>query len=342
MSAVPDARPRIDDLARRAGVSPATVSRVLNGKPGASRETREAVIAAMNDLGYEPPGRAPGRARGQVGVIVPDLTNPVFSAFAASIEYLVAVNGYIPVLCTLPGGGVPEDEYVELLLDQGVSGIVFVCAAHADGRASTERYQRLRGRVPFVLVNGTRPEIGAPTIANDDATAIETAVGHLAALGHTRIGLAMGPHRFIPSRRKIDGFRTGLARHLGIKDATPHIATSMFTVEGGQSAAHELLESGHTAIACGSDLMALGAIRAAAVAGLRVPDDISVVGFDDSPMMAFTDPPLTTMRQPIGPISQAVVETLLSELSGESVSRTEMLFQSDLVVRRSTGRAKSN
>jgi LacI family transcriptional regulator, repressor for deo operon, udp, cdd, tsx, nupC, and nupG len=342
MSAVPDDRPRLDDLARRAGVSPATVSRVLNGKPGASRETREAVMAAMNDLGYEPPGRSPRRARGQIGVIVPDLTNPIFPAFAESIEYLVAVNGYIPALCTLPGGGVPEDEYVELLLDQGVSGIVFVCAAHADGRASTERYQRLRGRVPFVLVNGTRPEIDAPTIANDDASAIETAVGHLAALGHTRIGLAIGPDRFIPSRRKIAGFRAGLARHLGIEDATPHIATSMFTVEGGQSAARQLLESGHTAIACGSDIMALGAIRAANVAGLRVPEDISVVGFDDSPMMAFTDPPLTTMRQPIGPMSQAVVHTLLSELSGESVSMTEMLFQSDLVVRRSTGRAAVN
>ena len=102
----------------------------------------------------------------------------------------------------------------------------------------------------------------------------------------------------------------------------------------------QLLESGHTGIACGSDIMALGAVRAAHVAGLRVPDDVSVVGFDDSPMMAFTDPPLTTMRQPIGAMSQAVVHTLLAELSGESVNRTEMLFQSDLVVRRSTGRAR--
>ena len=332
-------RPRLEDLARRVGVSVATVSRVLNGKPGVSRATRQSVLAAMDDLGYEPPVRAPGRARGQIGVIVPDLANPVFAGFAESIEYLVAGHGYIPALCSLPGGGVSEDEYVELLLDQRVSGIVFVCAAHADGRASTERYQRLRGRgVPFVLVNGTRPEVNAPSVANDDVTATETAVRHLAALGHTRIGLAMGPDRFVPSRRKIAGFRAGLARHLGVDDAAPHVATSLFTVEGGQAAAAELLGSGHTAIVCGSDLMALGAIRAARVAGLRVPEDVSVVGCDDSPMMAFTDPPLTTLRQPVGPMSQAVVQSLLRELSGEAVSRTEMLFQSDLVVRGSTGR----
>ena len=338
MFAVPETdRPKLDDIARRAGVSPATVSRVLNGKPGASRSTRKAVLAAMDDLGFEPVARARGRARGQIGVIVPDLNNPAFAALAEAIEYRIGVNDYIPALCTLPGGGVPEDAYVELLLNQGVSGFVFVCAAHADGRASTERYQRLRGRgVPFVLVNGTRPEISVPSVAVDDNTAMATAVHHLANLGHTRVGLAMGPDRFIPSRRKIAGFAAGLAEHLDVTDPSPHIATSLFTVEGGQSAARELLQTGHTAIACGSDIMALGAIRAARSVGLRVPEDVSVVGFDDSTLMAFTDPPLTTLRQPVSPMSHAIVATLLDELSGASVGRSEMLFQAELIVRRST------
>ncbi|WP_394248555.1 LacI family DNA-binding transcriptional regulator [Arthrobacter pityocampae] len=330
-------RPRLDDVARTAGVSVPTVSRVLNGKGGASPTTRQAVLAAMDSLGYEPPSRAAGRSKGQIGVVVPDLVNPIFPAFAGAIAALLAPNDYIPALCTLPGGGITEDEYVALLLDQGVSGIIFVCAAHSDGRASMERYRRLRGRVPFVLVNGARPEIDAPSVSNDDATAIRTAVRHLVAQGHQRVGFATGPDRFIPSRRKLEGFRAGLVQFLGEDDAEPHVATSMFTIEGGQSAANELIDSGHTAIVCASDVMALGAVRAAQTRGLRVPEDISVVGFDDSPLMAFTDPPLTTLRQDVAAMAAAAVHALVTELDGERATRTEILFQADLVVRGSTG-----
>ncbi|WP_043441688.1 LacI family DNA-binding transcriptional regulator [Arthrobacter sp. L77] len=330
-------RPRLDDVARTAGVSVPTVSRVLNGKGGASQETRQAVLAAMDSLGYERPSRTAGRSKGQIGVVVPDLVNPIFPAFAGAIAALLAPNDYIPALCTLPGGGITEDEYVALLLDQGVSGIIFVCAAHSDGRASLERYRRLRGRVPFVLVNGARPEVDAPSVSNDDATAIRTAVRHVVAQGHQRVGFATGPDRFIPSRRKLEGFRSGLVQFLGEDDAGPHIATSMFTIEGGQSAANELLDSGHTAIICASDVMALGAVRAAQTRGLRVPEDISVVGFDDSPLMAFTDPPLTTLRQNVAAMAEAAVHALVTELDGDRVTRNEILFQSDLVVRGSTG-----
>jgi LacI family transcriptional regulator, repressor for deo operon, udp, cdd, tsx, nupC, and nupG len=338
----PSDKPRLDDVARRAGVSVPTVSRVLNGRSGASRQTRQAVLTALDDLGYERPDRLSGRAKGQIGIVVPDLVNPVFPAFAGAISALVAPNDYIPALCTLPGGGVTEDEYVSLLLDQGVRGLIFVCAAHADGRASVERYHRLRGRgIPFVLTNGTRPEIDAPSIANDDAGAIQTAVRHLAALGHRRIGFATGPEHFIPTRRKLEGFRLGLKQHLGEEDASEHTAVTMFSIEGGHSAAVELLDTGHTGIVCASDVMALGAIRAARARGLRVPEDVSIVGFDDSPLMAFTDPPLTTLRQPISAMAEAAVQSLLTDLSGGRSSRTEALFESDLIVRGSTAAAPS-
>ncbi|MHA7275179.1 LacI family DNA-binding transcriptional regulator [Arthrobacter sp. HLT1-21] len=330
-------RPRLDDVARTAGVSVPTVSRVLNGKGGASQETRQAVLTAMDSLGYERPVRTAGRSKGQIGVVVPDLVNPIFPAFAGAIAALLAPNDYIPALCTLPGGGITEDEYVALMLDQGVSGIIFVCAAHSDGRAGVERYRRLRGRVPFVLVNGARPEIDAPSVSNDDATAIRTAVGHLVAQGHQRIGFATGSDRFIPSRRKMDGFRSGLVDFLGEDDTDSHVASSMFTIEGGQSAVNELIDSGHTGIVCASDVMALGAMRAAQTRGLHVPEDISVIGFDDSPLMAFTNPPLTTLRQNVAAMAEAAVHALVTELAGDRVTRTDMLFQADLIVRGSTG-----
>lgn len=330
-------KPRLEDVARRAGVSVPTVSRVLNGRSGASRETRQAVLTAMDDLGYERPDRLSGRAQGQIGVVVPDLVNPIFPAFAGAIGALLAPNDYIPALCTLPGGGVTEDEYVALLLDQGVRGLIFVCAAHADGRASVERYHRLRARgIPFVLINGTRPGIDAVAVANDDSMAIQTAVRHLASLGHRKIGFATGPEHFVPSRRKAEGFGIALEHHLGQTDPSQHTAVTIFSIEGGHSAAVELLESGHTGIVCASDVMALGAIRAARSRGLRVPEDVSIVGFDDSPLMAFTDPPLTTLRQPVPAMAEAAVQALLAELSGGRTSRREILFESDLIVRGST------
>ncbi|WP_028279531.1 LacI family DNA-binding transcriptional regulator [Arthrobacter sp. H5] len=335
-------KPRLEDVARRAGVSVPTVSRVLNGRSGASRETRQAVLTAMDDLGYERPERLSGRSKGQIGIVVPDLVNPIFPAFAGAISTLLTPNEYIPALCTLPGGGVTEDEYVSLLLDQGVRGLIFVCAAHADGRASVERYHRLRGRgIPFVLINGTRPQIDAPSIANDDSMAVHTAVRHLASLGHQKIGFATGPGHFIPSRRKAEGFGAGLEQRLGQTNPSEHTVVTMFSIEGGHSAAVELLELGHTGIVCASDVMALGAIRAARSRGLRVPEDVSIVGFDDSPLMAFTDPPLTTLRQPVSAMAEAAVQALFTELLGDRNSRMEVLFESDLIVRGSTAAAPS-
>jgi DNA-binding LacI/PurR family transcriptional regulator len=134
-------------------------------------------------------------------------------------------------------------------------------------------------------------------------------------------------------------FAVNLERHLGITDASPHVVTTLFTVEGGQAAAGELIDSGHTAIICGSDLMALGAVRAARSRGLNVPEDLSVVGFDDSPLIAFTDPPLTTVRQPVLAMGHAAVSALVAEINGTPASRTELKFHPELIVRGSTGAA---
>ncbi|GAA4096306.1 LacI family DNA-binding transcriptional regulator [Actinomadura miaoliensis] len=331
---------RLADIAAHAGVSEATVSRVLNGRAGVAPATRQAVLTALDVLGYERPPRLRQQRTGLIGLIVPELTNPIFPAFAQVIENALALSGYTAVLCAMTPGGIREDDYTELLLERGVSGIIFVNGEHADSRSDRTRYLRLIERgLPIVLVNGYREDVEAPFISNDDVASLEMAVAHLASLGHRRIGLAVGQDRFVPSIRKTEGFRRGMAEHLGVTDVGDLIVNTLFTVEGGQAAAQRLLDLGCTAICCGSDIIAIGAIRGARGRGLRVPEDVSVVGFDDSPLTPYLDPPLTTIRQPVREMGLAVVSTLLEEIGGSRVPRTELLYRPELVVRRSTAPA---
>jgi alanine racemase len=332
-------RARLSDIAQQAEVSEATVSRVLNDRPGVSAETRQAVLTALDVLGYERPARLRKRSAGLVGLVVPELDNPIFPAFAQIVETALAREGYTPVLCTQTFGGVTEDEYVEMLLDRQVSGIVFVSGLHADSAADHDRYRKLIARpLPIVLVNGYAPGIEAPFMSCDDRAAGELAVGHLAGLGHRRIGLISGPERFIPVQRKLAGYRAAMRALVGASDRELDelVALSLFGVEGGHAAASRLLDRGATGIVCGSDLMALGAIRAARQRGLVVPADLSVVGYDDSPLIAFTDPPLTTVRQPVREMAVAAVQALMDEIRGQAAPHSEYVFSPELVVRGST------
>ncbi|WP_265736771.1 LacI family DNA-binding transcriptional regulator [Actinacidiphila yeochonensis] len=333
---------RLADIAAQAGVSEATVSRVLNGKPGVSATTRESVLAALDVLGYERPVRLRQRSAGLVGLITPELANPIFPAMAQVIGQALTRQGYTPVLATQSPGGSTEDELVEMLVERGVAGIIFASGLHADSTADTGRYARLRGQgVPFVLINGYSDAIDAPFVSPDDRAAVRLAVTHLAAQGHRRIGLAVGQKRFVPVQRKVEGFLASMGEVLGVPEpaARELVQHSLYTLEGGQAAAGALLAAGCTAIVCASDMMALGAIRAARQRGLSVPAQVSVVGYDDSPLIAFTDPPLTTVRQPVPAMCQAAVNTLLEEIGGTAAPRSEFVFMPELVVRGSTGAA---
>ncbi|GAB4046561.1 LacI family DNA-binding transcriptional regulator [Catellatospora paridis] len=332
-------RARLSDIAQQAEVSEATVSRVLNDRPGVSADTRQAVLTALDVLGYERPARLRKRSAGLVGLVVPELDNPIFPAFAQIIETTLAQQGFTPVLCTQTPGGVTEDEYVEMLLDRQVSGIVFVSGLHADSTSDPERYRKLLARpLPIVLVNGYAENIEAPFISCDDRAAGELAVAHLVALGHKRIGLISGPDRYLPVQRKIEGYRAAMRRLLHLTDAQidEMISLSLFGVEGGDAAASRLLDKGVTGFVCGSDLMALGAIRAVRQRGLQVPTDVSVVGYDDSPLIAFTDPPMTTLRQPVRAMAVAAVRALVDEIKGHPAPHSEYIFRPELVVRGST------
>lgn len=333
---------RLHDIALRANVSTATVSRVLNGRPGVSEAAREAVLVAIDDLGYERPTRVRTATSSLVGLIVPELTNPAFTRLAQVIETALARHGFTPVLCTQTVETIHEDDYVHTLLDRGVSGIVFASGIHAVAESSPARYAALRDRgIPIVLINGYLAGVDAPFISADDAGSVDLGVRHLAGLGHRRIGLAMGPIRYTPVIRRVAGFHDAMRRYLpgelARSDVDDLVVCTRYRMEGGYEAARMLLDRGATAILCGSDIMALGAIRAVRERGLLVPVDVSVVGSDDNPFLEFTDPPLTTVRQDVEGMGTAAVRALLDEIAGSPAPRAEYIFRPRLVVRGSTG-----
>jgi DNA-binding LacI/PurR family transcriptional regulator len=320
------------DVARHAGVSTATASRALNAKRGVSEGTRNAVYTAADAVGY---ARSPRRtASAALGVIVPELANPVFAEFAQCLSTYLRQGGHSPILGTETAAGISEDEWIEMLLDLDAGGIIIVSGMHADTHASIDRYERLVGLgIPLVFVNGFIEGFGATFLSTDDAAAAVLAVDHLAALGHRSIGLAVGPERYVPVIRKTAGFLRAAEK----AQVEPLLESTLFTMEGGAAAATRLVERGATAIICASDVMALGAARACAAAGLEIPGDVSIVGFDDSAVAACAGPPLTTLRQPVAAISAAAVRLLLEELTGAGPPRQEFFFQPELIVRSSTG-----
>lgn len=327
---------RMAEVAKKVGVSEATVSRVLNGKPGVSEATRTAVLTALDVLGYERPSQLRGDRARLVGLVLPELQNPIFPAFAEVVAGAIVQRGLTPVLCTTSAGGMSEPAYVQMLLQQYVSGVIFFGGAHAEADASHEHFQQLHERgVPVVLVNATVEHLGFPTVSTDDVAAVELGFSHLRSLGHTRIGLVLGPEDHVPGRRKRAAFeRLAAQAGLEVEGAVEH---TLFTLEGGQLATSLLLERGFTSAMYASDPLALGGIKAVRRAGLSVPGDFSIVGFDDSALMNCTDPPLSTIRQPIEAMGRATVTLLAGQVDGGSALAKELLFEPELVVRATTG-----
>jgi DNA-binding LacI/PurR family transcriptional regulator len=325
------------DVARKVGVSEATVSRVLNDKPGVSESTRRTVLTALDVLGYERPTKLRGERARLVGLVMPELQNPIFPAFAEVISGGLAQNGYTPVLCTQTAGGISESDYVELLLHQHVSGVIFVGGAYAQADTSHDHYERLRELgLPTVLVNAPVAGLDFATVSCDDAVSMEQAFGHLIQLGHTEIGILLGPTDHMPSRRKQESAER-IAAAAGLALPPGRIVHSLYSLEAGQAAATRLIAQGVTAMVCASDPMALGAVRAVRRAGLRVPEDVSVIGYDDSALMNCTEPPLTTVRQPIESMGRMIVELLMRQMTGGPIV-DELYFAPELVVRGSTAR----
>lgn len=327
---------RLTEVARKAGVSEATVSRVLNGRDGVSETTRAAVLTALDVLGYERPSKLRGERARLVGLVLPELQNPIFPAFAEAVTGALVRQGLSPILCARTVGGVREPDFIRMLLEHRVSGIIFAGGDYALADADHQHYQELaERRLPVVLVNAGVAELPFPHVSTDDAVAVEQAYHHLASLGHQRIGALLGPAAHVPSQRK-QAALSATGQHW--------VERSAFSMAAARAAATRLIESGVTGILCASDVLALGAIRAARRGGLRVPQDVSVVGFDDSALMNCTDPPLTTVRQPIDAMGQAVVDLLDQQVVSRAAAQgyQELLFEPELVVRGSTGPAPAS
>src|SRR5207248_6728303 len=250
---------RLAEVAKKVGVSEATVSRVLNGKPGVSQATRQAVLSALDVLGYERPTQLRGERARLVGLVLPELQNPIFPALAEVIGGALAQRGFTPVLCIRTAGGLSEADYIGMLLDQHVSGVVFAGGLHAEQAAPHDHYRLLRSRgIPAVLFNASADDLDFPCVSTDDMTAAGQAYTHLASLGHQRIGLVAGPEDHMPSRRKLAAF-TAHARRVSASAPVEH---ALFSLESGQAATTRLLRHGVTGVICASDVLALGAIRA--------------------------------------------------------------------------------
>jgi len=291
----------------------------------------------MRELLYVPPGRIP--ATGVIGLLLPNFENPIFPTIAQALQARTAASGYASILCTTESAAFREVEYVHMLLDRQVDGMIFVSCEMTNLSGEHDHYARLiDDGARIVFVNGALNRLDIPSVGVDERSAAEVATQHLLDLGHTRIGYASGPDFYLPAREKEAGWQAALIA-AGI---TPdgRITHEDFTVAGGLRAGRTLLrlDPRPTGIICSNDLMAIGVLQAAADAGLRVPDDLSVVGFDGIEATSWTNPPLTTIEQPIAEIAQTAVDTLRT-LIEDPKALPNSYFRPHLRVRSSTGPA---
>ena len=329
-------RATIADVANRSGVSTATVSRVLSGAVPARAATRERVLTAARELDYRPSGIARALKRSEtrtIGLLVTDIGNPFFPQIVRAVEDEAHLRGYGVVLCN--AGDDPDRElaYLDVLLERRVDGLIVASARatrrHADRLASVP--------MPVVLVNSDAPAGRLSGITVAHRLGARLAADHLLALGHRRLAHIAAPSAHAAAARLRHAGVTDALRGAGIDPSALLVAEGDEHVDGGSRAAELLLAEGPgpTGIVCYNDLTAVGALRAIRAAGLRVPDDVSVVGFDDIELAAWTDPPLTTIRQPTDALGLWAVEHLIVHGSAAKVER--VVLEPELVVRSSTG-----
>ena len=329
-------RPRLQQVSDRTGVSLATVSRVLNGRPGVSSETRRNVLSAAAELGYQ---ESPTRGgTGVVGIITPELDNPIFPHLAEAIEARMVRHGLLAMVCPSTSETVNEQDYLDHFLAADAAGVVVINGRYSQISLDFAPYEVLRDKgLPVVLVNGMGDDCPVPAVAVDLRAAGVAAIRHLVDLGHARIGCLVGPRRYWSAELLISGWQSGL-RERGLAGDETLISETLFTIEGGRAGVAKLLEAGATAVVTGGDLMALGAIAGVRAWGNEVPTEISVVGFDGTPITAYTNPPLTTFRQPVGRMAATVVQLLMDQIYGRSGAGLHM-FTPELVIGESTGPA---
>lgn len=294
-------------------------------------ETRERVERAMRELLYVPPGRT--TETGAIGLLVPEFANPVFAALAQAMETRATAAGFAAILCNTGGSAAREVDLVHMLLERRVEGMVFICAEVTDVRGEHGHYaQLLELGARIVFVNGGSESLSVTSVGVDERSAGRLATEHLLELGHRRIGFVAGDAFALPTREKLTG-RDDALRSAGI-GPNGSVAHAGFTVEGGRHALRALLDAPAelrpTGVICSNDLMAIGVLQEAAALGLRVPEDISVVGFDGIDAASWTQPPLTTVEQPIAEIADTAISALRTLIEKPGQAQPNYLFRARL------------
>ena len=308
------------DVARQAGVSLMTVSRVINDKEGVSRATRRRVLRVVEELGYRPSGIARGlatRRTGTLGFVVPDVANPFFADVTRGAERVAYAEGYNVFLCNTDEDSERELAVLHSLEEKRVDGLVLCSSRLAD-----RELHEIVGRHPaVVLVNrrlGPEEDRRVGVVVVDDVAGGRMATQHLLDSGHRAIGFLTGPPASRSGRGRTEGYRAALAS-AGLSHDPAWVTPCPADVEGGHRGAKNLLEAHPelTALVCYNDLVAVGVLHACVELGRQVPDGLAVVGFDDILLAALVTPPLTTCRVPRCDLGAAAMRLLLSQIGDE-------------------------
>jgi len=330
------------EVAERAGVSVTTVSHVINHTRPVSEQLSERVKAAMDELGYQPNQLARSLRVGAthtIGLILPDSANPFFAEIARGIEDTGFEQGYSVIICNTDNDQQKEQLYVSVLLEKQVDGMIFVSAGE-----STQAISALRARrKPFVVVDRMVSNVETDSVMTDNARGGELAVTHLIQLGHRRIGCISGPSALSPSADRLTGYRNALEAH-GIPVEEALIVKGDFHYQGGYAAALQLLTAPAppTAIFALNDLMAIGAIAAAKKLGKRVPEDVSVIGFDDIDLAPYMSPALTTIAQSKHQMGVVATSLLFERIHNRALPPRFRILGVSLIVRESTAPPPKN
>ncbi len=323
----------IADIAKRADVSKTTVSRVLNNKPDVDSATRKLILGIIEETGFVPQASAIKLAKGKthmIGLLVPSLTNPYSLTVIQGVAEAIAETEYELLLYTTSLAEKNQERFMQKLTHNLADGLVVLLPRNFEDYVNVLP----KTHFPVVLIDhrGVGPEYPSITAANR-AGAFEAAK-YLISLGHRRIGFITGLMDFGCSRDRLDGYRGALCE-AGIEFDPPLVRNGDFSRQSGYACSMELLKAQDrpSAIFCSNDEMAFGAIAAAGALGLRIPEDLSVVGFDDLPNAAFSVPALTTVRQPLYEMGRIAADSLLRQIDGEAPHEGEIVLETSLILR---------
>lgn len=335
-------RTLLEDVAREAGVSTASVSRVLNQAPHVSERLRARVEAAIEQLSYVPDGSAralASRRIGAIGALVPTLDNPIFGAMIDSLERRLKHHDCRLFIATYRYDLDDELQALRTLVQQGIDGIVLIGHDHRPAVGALLE----RRRLPFLSCWHSADDPQWPCIGFDNATPARRLAEHLLMLGHRRLAVVSAPTEGNDrARARLQGFRQAL-QEADCCLPPERIITVDYGIAEGAEAFETLmaLKEPPTAILCGNDTLAFGIMLAAQRAGISVPDTLSITGFDDLPQARFMSPPLTTVAVPAGEIGRQVADALIACIGGEPPPRRRLL-EAPLVLRGTTGPAPAS